>query len=65
MMARRAAKITHDELTRMIKAVTACKLPVRMVTFDGDRVDVIIGEPESKDVDSKPSEDKPKELDRI
>ena len=53
-MARRAAKITHDEVTRLVKAVKGCGLPVRRVTFDGDKVDVVIGEPIKEEVDSQP-----------
>ncbi len=58
-MGRRAAKITHDEVTRLVKAVTACGLPVQRVVFDGERVDVVIGEPDKTEVDSKP-DPKPK-----
>jgi hypothetical protein len=45
-MTRRAARITKIEVERVIAAVQACGLPVARVTFDGERVDVIIsGEP--------------------
>lgn len=53
-MARRAARITHDEVTRIVKAVRDCKLPIERVTYDGERVDVIIGEPNAEDVDKEP-----------
>lgn len=43
-MSRRAARITHDEVTRMVRAVQGCGLVVSRVSFDGTRVDVIIGE---------------------
>lgn len=42
-MTRRAAKVTHSEVTRLIKAVTSCGLAVQRVTFDGDRIDVVVG----------------------
>ena len=31
----------------MVKAVRSCGLPVARVTFDGKRVDVVVGQPES------------------
>lgn len=40
-MTRRAAKVTHSEVTRLVKAVQACGLPIARVTFDGERVDVV------------------------
>lgn len=43
-MGRATARLRHDEITRMVKAVQSCGLPVARVTFDGERVDVIIGE---------------------
>lgn len=43
-MSRLAARIRHDEIARMLKAVQSCGLPVARVTFDGTKVDVIIGE---------------------
>lgn len=43
-MSRPAARIRHDEITRMVKAVQACGLSVARVTYDGHRIDVIIGE---------------------
>lgn len=43
-MGRIAAKIKHDEIVRMVKAVKACGLPVSRVTFDGERVDIVIGD---------------------
>lgn len=42
-MSRTAARIKHDEIVRMVKAVQSCGLPVARVSFDGDHVDVIIG----------------------
>lgn len=39
-MSRTAARIRHDEITRMVKAVQACGLPVTSVTFDGNVVRV-------------------------
>lgn len=53
-MARRAAKITFDEANRVLKAIKKQDLPVRRVTFDGERLDVIIGEPEPEPVDKAP-----------
>lgn len=43
-MTRVAARLRHDEIARMVKAVQSCGLSVARVTFDGNRVDVIIGE---------------------
>lgn len=64
-MARRAAKITHDEVTRLVKAVCACKLPVQRVTFDGVKVDVIIGEPDAAPLDTDGKEKPPVEVDHL
>lgn len=42
-MSRRAARITHDEVTRMVKAVRDLGLPIGRVIFDGASVSVVIG----------------------
>lgn len=42
-MTRAAARINQDEVVRLVKAVRSCGLDVSRVTFDGNRVDVIIG----------------------
>lgn len=42
-MARRAARINRDEVSRMIKAVIGCGLTVGRVTFDGEKVSIVIG----------------------
>jgi hypothetical protein len=48
-VSRRAAKITHVEVTRLIKAVISSGLTVQRVTFDGERVEVVTaGEPPSR-----------------
>lgn len=39
-----AARISQDEVARMLKAVRSSGLSVARVTFDGSRVDVIIGD---------------------
>lgn len=42
-MSRRAARITHDEVTRMVKAVRDLGLPIGRVVFDGSALSVVIG----------------------
>jgi hypothetical protein len=42
-MGRHAARITHSEVVRLIKAVISSGLTVQRVTFDGERVDVVVG----------------------
>lgn len=42
-MSRALARIKHDEVVRLVKAVRACGLDVSRVSFDGAKVDVIIG----------------------
>lgn len=42
-MTRRAARITHDEVTRMVKAVRDLGLPIGRVIFDGSSLSVVIG----------------------
>lgn len=43
-MTRRASRVTHDEVRRMVKAVQSCGLPVGRIEFDGERLAVIVGE---------------------
>lgn len=50
-MSRPVARITHTEVTRLIKAVLSSGLTVQRVTFDGARVDVIVG---GEPLDTKP-----------
>jgi hypothetical protein len=40
---RRAARITHDEVTRMVKAVRDLGLPIGRVVFNGSELSVVIG----------------------
>lgn len=40
-MTRRAARITHDEVVRMVKALQTCGIAIGRVSFDGEKVDVI------------------------
>lgn len=42
-MSRRAARITHDEVTRMVKAVRDLGLPIGRVVFNGTDLSVVIG----------------------
>ncbi|MER9912862.1 hypothetical protein NKJ71_19740 [Mesorhizobium sp. M0050] len=42
-MTRRAARITHDEVTRMVKAVRDLGLPIGRVVFNGSELSVVIG----------------------
>lgn len=42
-MTRRAAKITHDEVTRMVKAVRDLGLPIGRIVFNGFELSVVIG----------------------
>lgn len=42
-MTRRVARITHDEVTRMVKAVRDLGLPIGRVVFDGSALYVVIG----------------------
>lgn len=42
-MTRRLARITHDEVTRMVKAVRDLGLPIGRVVFDGSALSVVIG----------------------
>jgi hypothetical protein len=61
-MSRRAARITHDEVARMVRAVRSCGLQVGRVSFDGEKVDVIIadsGEEPVRPVDGAPQSDGP------
>jgi hypothetical protein len=41
-MSRRAARITKIEIERLVGAVQALGLPIARITFDGERVDVIV-----------------------
>lgn len=42
-MTRRACRISHDEVTRMVKAVRDLGLPIGRVVFDGASLSVVIG----------------------
>ena len=42
-MSRARARITHDEVARMVKAVQSCGLSVGQIVFNGDEVRVVIG----------------------
>lgn len=41
-MTRRMARITHDEVTRMVKAIRDLGLPIGRVEFDGSSISVVI-----------------------
>lgn len=43
-MSRRLARITQDEVARMVKAVRSCGLTVSRIRFNGEVVDVIVVE---------------------
>ncbi|AVF04732.1 MULTISPECIES: hypothetical protein [Devosia] len=47
-MSRLAARIRHDEVTRMVKAAKACGLPIYGIQFDGATVTVITEESRDK-----------------
>lgn len=54
-MSRRAARITRDEVCRMVKAVSSCGLTIGRVVFDGSTLSVVIsgdsGEKPPADID--------------
>jgi hypothetical protein len=58
-MSRARARITHDEVTRMVKAVRDLGLPIGRVIFDGVSVSVVIGG-ESGDIIPLPPSNDPK-----
>ena len=61
-MSRALARIKHDEVVRLVKAVRACGLDVSRVSFDGAKVDVIIGhsgEPAPAQVDEPANDEGP------
>lgn len=41
-MSRRASRVSHDEVRRMVKAVQSCGLAIGKVVFDGSAVSVVI-----------------------
>lgn len=41
-MSRRAARITYDEITRLLKGVSAAGLKINRVVYSGDKVEVIV-----------------------
>ena len=55
-MPRFAARIKHDEVVTMVKAVKDCGLTIARVTYNGERIDVIIGESEVPKLDDKRSD---------
>lgn len=59
-MGRRAAKVTEDEVRRLVKSVTGLGLVVSSVDFDGCRVSVKIGNSVDRSesvVDEAPEDD--------
>jgi hypothetical protein len=54
---RRVARITHDEVTRMVKAVRDLGLPIGRVIFDGVSVSVVIGGESGDTAPPPPSND--------
>ncbi|EKF40019.1 hypothetical protein NA8A_23008 [Nitratireductor indicus C115] len=46
-MGRRHARITHDEVCRLIKGVKAAGLDIRRVEFDGEQISVFVGDHQS------------------
>lgn len=42
-MGRRAAKITHDEVVRLIRGVQTTGLEIGRISFDGQSVHIVIG----------------------
>lgn len=42
-MSRRAARITHDEVCRMVKAMQSCGLQIGRVDFNGELLSVVVG----------------------
>lgn len=61
-MTRALARIKHDEVVRLVKAIRACGLGVSRISFDGAKVDVIIGnsvEPDPPPVDERANAEGP------
>lgn len=56
-MTRRAARITHDEVTRMLKAVRDLGLPIGRVVFNGTEVSVVIGGDIGERLEPAPTQD--------
>jgi hypothetical protein len=48
-MPRTRARITHDEVVRLIKDVQSAGLPIARVSFDGVTVEVVVGKPDTRD----------------
>jgi hypothetical protein len=48
-MARTRARFTHDEVVRLIKGVQSAGLPIARVSFDGNVVEVVVGDAEQPD----------------
>lgn len=42
-MTRAAARVNHDEIVRMVKAVQRCGLPIGEVVYENGRVRLVIG----------------------
>lgn len=56
-MSRRAARITHDEAFRMVKAVRSVGLSIGSVTFDGSKLEIVIkNEDSGEDASPTPSQ---------
>lgn len=54
-MTRRAARITHDEVVRMLKAAKTAGLSIRNFSFDGGRVTFEVNSGDSGETPPPPS----------
>lgn len=54
-MTRRAARITHDEVVRMLKAARTMGLSIGNIRFDGENLDIVIKSGDSGDTVPLPS----------
>ena len=54
-MSRARARITHDEVVRMLKAARSLGLSIGNIRFDGDMLDIVIKNGDSGDVAPLPS----------
>lgn len=54
-MSRARARITHDEVARLLKAARSAGVSIRSFSFDGNRVDFVVNDGDSGDIAPPPS----------
>lgn len=61
-MARTLARITHDEVVRLLKAAKSAGVSIRSFSYDGSRVDVVVNDGDIGETAHAPTVQEPPKL---